>query len=252
MRYFNRVKRIGVAGVLGFCLLTSVSWSQNTSIANYSQARTQMRALYAQGGTSFYCQCRFKNTQPDLRSCGLSAYANKKRAQRIEWEHIVPAARFGRALPAWRTGDASCISRSGKSYKGRKCAQKNSPAFNFMEADLYNLAPAVGILNAARGSAQMREIDGEAHKFPPCDFERDHSYVEPRPAIRGDIARTYFYMADSYPDHIRLTADEKHLFTRWSEADPVDQKECAHVRDIARLQGNRQHIVEAACAKRKK
>ena len=50
------------------------------------------------------------------------------RANRIEWEHIMPAENFGKHLPCWQNG-------------GRKACEKD-PLFNKMEGDMHNLVPA--------------------------------------------------------------------------------------------------------------
>jgi endonuclease I len=45
----------------------------------------------------------------------------------------------------------------------------------------------------------MEMILGEKREFGDCDVEIENKKVEPRPEIRGDIARTYRYMDKAYP-----------------------------------------------------
>lgn len=66
---------------------------------------------------------------PDLASCGYEVRKRSERANRIEWEHIVPAADFGRQRQCWQEG-------------GRKNCVKNDPLFAQMEGDMHNLVPA--------------------------------------------------------------------------------------------------------------
>jgi deoxyribonuclease-1 len=84
-------------------------------------------------------------------------------------------------------------------YKLSDCAKKMAPAFRFMEGDLHNLEPAIGEINGLRFNYSMAMIEGEARQFGACDVEIADRKIEPRPEIRGDIARIYLYMDTSYP-----------------------------------------------------
>ena len=59
--------------------------------------------------------------------------------------------------------------------------------------------------------------------------------AEPRPEIRGDIARIYFYMADTYG--IRLSRQQHRLFEAWGRQDPADTWELKRERRIAEIGG---------------
>ena len=69
-----------------------------------------------------------------------------------------------------------------------------------MESDLHNLVPAVGELNGDRSNLPFSMIEGEPREYGACDFEVNLAAdrVEPRPEVRGNIARTYFYMSSTY------------------------------------------------------
>ena len=75
-----------------------------------------------------------------------------ERARRIEFEHVVPAENFGRQFTCWRDGSPECINSKNKAYKGRKCCEKSSTKFRIMQADMHNLQPAIGELNADRSN----------------------------------------------------------------------------------------------------
>ena len=81
-----------------------------------------------------------------------------------------------------------------------------------MQADLYNLQPTIGEVNGMRSNYKMSIIRGEDRIFGKCDFEIKNKMVEPALKIRGNIARTYFYMNETYPNYITLTKDEIKLF----------------------------------------
>lgn len=122
--------------------------------ANYAEARAELHHLYyinSQGpyadesNRTLYCGCPIvyrngKASFPLLSACNYLLRRNIERATRIEWEHMMPAHAFGSGLACWgKTG-------------GRKHCQDTSPEFNKMEADMHNLAPSVGEVNADRSN----------------------------------------------------------------------------------------------------
>ena len=113
-----------------------------------------------------------------------------------------------------------------------------------MEADLYNLQPAIGEVNQLRGTAAMAMIPGEAHAFGRGELESDDRKIEPRPDIRGDIARTYCYMDAAYPGRGIVSEKNRKLFEAWDTEDPVGDWERERVRRIERLQGNTNPLVQ--------
>lgn len=95
------------------------------------------------------------------------------RATRIEWEHIVPAWVMGHQRQCWQKG-------------GRKSCTDTDPVFREMEADLHNLAPAIGEVNGDRSnylyseefaidhSALWREVRNRAGYLDSVYFEIDY------------------------------------------------------------------------------
>lgn len=123
----------------------------------------------------------------------------------------MPAHHFGQHLQCWRDG-------------GRKNCKKD-PTFNKMEGDMMNLVPAIGEVNGDRSNFKYGMIEGEPRIYGQCDFEVDFKakVAEPAPNIRGDIARIYFYMSDTYK--INLSKQQRQLMEAWDKADPVDEWE---------------------------
>lgn len=70
-----------------------------------------------------------------------------------------------------------------------------------MESDLYNLVPAVGEINGLRSNYSFAMIPGEKREFGACDMEMKDRKAEPPPEVKGDIARTYYYMHWAYSGH---------------------------------------------------
>ncbi|MFO1419501.1 MAG: endonuclease [Candidatus Competibacteraceae bacterium] len=209
--------------------------------------RALYEQVYADHRVTFYCGCRYDaDRRIDLTSCGLESLADKPRAQRIEAEHIFPAAQFGNFRLCWRNpGDfPECVKSSGKTVSGRECCQKVDPVFNAAHNDLFNLVPAVGEVNGKRSDFNWGMIPGEKREFGACNFEVDSSIrrVEPPENIMGDIARTLFYMADTYG--FNLSRQDEQLFTAWSRQDPPDSWEIERARRIRAIQGKGNRFVE--------
>jgi deoxyribonuclease-1 len=210
----------------------------NTTIQSFNKAKKLMRQVFAGHERTFYCDCAYDGTTVDVQSCGYQPKKPSKRARQLEWEHVVPAEAFGQSFPEWREGHPDCVDRKGKAFKGRNCAGKMAIPFRYMEADLYNLQPAIGEVNQLRANFSMAMIDGEARQFGSCDLEIEDRKVEPRPDIRGDIARTYFYMDAAYPGRGVISDKNRKLFEAWDKEDPVDAWERERVSRIEQLQGN--------------
>ncbi len=202
--------------------------------------RALYEQVYADHRITLYCGCRYDaNKQVDLASCGLQSLTDKSRAQRIEAEHIFPAAQFGNFRSCWRTPKdfPECVKSSGKTVSGRECCQKVDPVFEAAHNDLFNLVPAVGEINGQRSDYNWGMIPGEKREFGACNFEVDSSIrrVEPPENIQGDIARVMFYMEDTYG--FRLSDQDRQLFTAWSRQDPPDRWEIERARRIMAIQG---------------
>lgn len=224
---------------------------RNEHVEHFSAAKKHLRRIYDGHPITLYCGCVYDaHGAVDRASCGYVPYNETTRAGRIEWEHVVPAHAFGQAFASWRDGHERCVRGSGddaKPYKGRECARKVDAPYRFMEADMYNLYPAIGELNEKRGNLRMGMIEGERRAFGKCDFEVDGQRIEPRPEVRGDIARTYKYMDLAYPGRGIVSQANRKLFDAWHEQDPVDAWECERSRRIAKVQGNVNEVVAAAC-----
>lgn len=209
--------------------------------------RALAEEVYGDHRVTFYCGCAFDRAFAlDVTACGYRPQQESKRATRIEWEHVVPAQAFGQSFVEWRDGDARCVGKNGR-YKGRACARKTSELFRRMEADMHNLVPAIGEINARRSNYAMAMIDGEPRAFGRCDVEIVDRKIEPRPEIRGDIARIYQHMNRTYPRRGIISRKNEPLFRAWAEADPVDAWECQRAERIARIQGIENVVVNEAC-----
>ena len=223
----------------------SISGSLPKSPGSFEAAKKILYGqIYADHRVTFYCGCTYSpDRKVDLSSCGLEALADKPRAQRIEAEHLFPAAQFGHFRPCWRDPRSfpTCIKADGSALSGRKCCEQVDPVFEAAHNDLQNLVPAVGEVNGKRSDFNWGAIEGEKREFGGCNMEVDSSIrrVEPPESVQGNIARTMFYMADVYG--FNLSDQDRQLFTAWSRQDPPDAWEIERNRRIKAIQvrGNR-------------
>jgi len=229
----------------------------NTTIESFGKAKRYLLKMHitAEQMTTLYCGSRFNGKkQADHKESGYQpATTDKAREARIEWEHVVPAYAFGITFPYWvEPGEdphPDCVDKKGKPMKNRDCTEKNSQLFRYMQADLHNLRPAIGSVNGLRSNYSFALIPGEDREFGACDMEIDsgNKRAEPPERIRGDIGRTYLYMASAYPDVPFLSAAEIRMMEAWAASDPVDAWECERERLIAKMQGNRNAVVKTVC-----
>ena len=216
----SALKRFGF-GLLLLAVLPALADDLPHSIRNFSQAKRLAAEVYADNRQTFYCGCNYNDKkQVDAASCGYTPRKNSKRGQRVEWEHVVPAHALGHTRQCWR--EPICTNSKGKAYKGRLCCERIDPQFRAMVSDLRNLVPAVGELNGDRSNFSFSMLEGEPRHYGACDFEVDHPLrkAEPMPAIRGDIARTYFYMEQTYS--LPISDKQRRLFEAWDRSDPPD------------------------------
>lgn len=176
-----------------------------------------MRKVYADHPETFYCGCKINwsghsSAKPNLESCGYQVRKNNSRANTIEWEHVVPAHSFGQQRPCWRNG-------------GRKNCIENDPVFRKMEADMFNLVPAIGEVNGDRANYRFGVLPATPpqHGLCPVKIDFQQRVVEPRELVRGEIARINFYMYDRY--NLRMSNQQQQLFIAWNKLYPPSEWE---------------------------
>ena len=204
---------------------------------------------------TIYCSCSYSQDKTvDHASCGYKVFKDTRRAKKIEWEHIVPAHAFGWSFKEWREGDPKCKytkgKKKGQTFKGRKCAEFVSTDFQRMQADMYNLHPAVGEINSHRSNFSMAEIPTTKNtkkKYGTCDIKIEGRKIEPSDRIKGLIARTYMYMDKVYPGHGIISRKNRKLFEKWDEKFPITKWECERSLIIENLQKNKNEILSSRC-----
>jgi deoxyribonuclease-1 len=169
--------------------------------------------LYVNGGRDLYCNVRFRI------------------GERLTVEHVYAAD--------WIANRFGC--------ENRNCEH---PDFKRAEGDLHNLWPAIGAINFSRGDKLFGEIRGEKRTLPPsvadlnCDYERTNganAIVEPRRPVRGEIARSLFYMHVEYELNLKGMLP---MLKRWNAKDPPNAHEGWRNNQIERLQAIRNRFID--------
>jgi deoxyribonuclease-1 len=206
--------------------------------ATFQDAKQLAWGVYAEHRRTFYCDCDFGADRALLTAaCGYVPLEDTERAHRIEWEHVVPAAAFGRHRACWSA--EPCYSE-GERVRGRECCTATDPEFRRMEADLQNLVPEIGELNEDRSDYSYGLIDGEVRSYGSCDFEVDEAarLAEPRAELLGDVARITLYMHEVYgEDSLPLSDETLDALWAWHAADPPSAWERERNARIGDIQG---------------
>ncbi len=234
---------------ISILFLSLFSYAENTQIQSFSSAKKKLEKeiyLAPQERHTLYCDAEFDSEKNVIASSGFESKKYKKRAKRIEWEHVVPAENFGRNFTEWRSGDKQCVTSKGKAYKGRRCAEKINAEYRYMQADMYNLYPAIGSVNASRSNYNFVMLGNVQNSFGSCAMKIEKRKVEPPVQSRGVIARAYLYMDTIYPSY-KMSRQQRQLMTAWHKIYPVNAWECERAKRIQKIQGNNNQIVQQSC-----
>ena len=230
---------------LSLLLLFSISYSWDS----FSKSKRELRKIYRDHQTTIYCDCKYnykkKKNMIDRSSCGYiprNEYTKKGkiniRARRIEWEHVIPAENFGRQFKCWREGNEQCVNSKGKKYKGRRCCTKVNKQYREMQADMHNLFPAIGELNADRKNYRFDFSGPTPGQYGQCkfnvNFKKRRAYVDE--SKRGVIARDYLYFHDKYG--MKISDQEMKKFEAWDVMYPPSDWEKERNERIKLIQGN--------------
>ena len=135
-----------------------------------------------------------------------------------------------------------------------------------MYTDLFHLYPTDGYVNGRRSNYPYGENNGEIYssadgfsKLGKCTTEGYSGTVfEPNDEYKGDLARTYFYMATAYEDRISSWSSPMlsgnaypayakwvvNMLLRWAKEDPVSQKEIDRNNAVYKIQHNRNPFID--------
>lgn len=221
----------------------------NTTNDSFDKSKRLLSKIYLDLNLGdFYCGAHFDADNQITDFNGYVPRRDNARAHRIEWDHVVAAENFGQSFKEWRDGDPSCIDKKGQPLSNRDCTQKLNPEYRLMQADMYNLRPAVGEMNGLKSNYGFAMLTASDYNFGACQVKIADRKIEPPPNVRGDIARIFYYMDKVYPNRGIISNKNEKLFAVWNKEDPVDANECALYERIKKLQGNENPIMQTACA----
>lgn len=208
---------------------------------NFTAAKTLLReSVYADQNYrghlgTLYCGCDWQWAGKsggiiDFPSCGYKVRNQPNRAKRLEWEHIVPASWLGRQRQCWQEG-------------GRKNCNATDPVFNAMEADMHNLSPVIGEVNADRSNYRFGMVKHTEQQYGRCSSKTDFQgrVFEPRDEVKGFVARVNFYMHDRYK--LKMSPAQQKLFMDWHTEYPVSEWELERNNRIAKHMGHDNEFV---------
>lgn len=209
--------RILITVMLVLAAAGSFVWSSadQERVPDYEEARRLFWGeLYTKGGRTLYCGQNFG-----------AGYEHRKG---INIEHVFPMG--------WVKNELDCGTR--------KQCRATSERFNRIEADLHNLYPSRVDVNDARSAFRFGEVAGEKRAFGDCDFESDDRkrVAEPRPASRGEIARSMLYMKEEYGLTIFRKSGE--LLLKWHFQDQPSKREKWRNDRIEQIQGTRNMFID--------
>jgi deoxyribonuclease-1 len=231
--------------IAGAVLLTAVTatsaFADQTKIKDYDDARDKVfYRLYAKvrkiEATDIYCGLRFW-VDPKV----LELEEHEKTGNPAAWltlEHAYAAQWMANALKCGNRD--TCGSHGDDAIRTR---------FNHAEADLHNLWPAVRNLNSSRQDSLFGMIAGETRrritvggKQFECDYEKEGDLVEPRRIVRGNLARSIFYMCHEYGFPIDPTMLS--LLKTWNKQDRPTTGERRRNDKIEAIQGTRNPFID--------
>ncbi len=226
--------------VIAITLFASPSaWGDQTVISTYKKALDEVFWGYYVGkkgdeSREIYCGISFKAIP---RENGKGFMAKKVLDEEIiSIEHAFPAQWLALSLQCKNRVECRTNPTVGK-------------RFNHAEADMHNMWPSLQKLNASRGDRPFAEIEGEEQREIPigdrvfvCDFENNGEWVEPRPKVRGNLARSIFYMCAEYG--LSVPKGMMPFLRKWNREDPPTPAERRRAEWIAEKQETRNKFID--------
>ncbi len=222
--------------------------NSNAVITSFFAAKRIMHHyVYADYRKTLYCNADFDDNKQIFLE-GFWSNTHTERANYVEWEHVVPAENFGRAFVEWREGHEKCVRYDDTKFRGRECAQKTNIEFQYMHADMHNLYPAIGAVNAARINYNFTDSNDATPSFEGCSISINDRKVVPPDYAKGQIARAYLYMGAVYRLY-NMSSQQKQLMGAWNKMYPVTDWECEREDRIYHIQGNHNMFIAEQCVK---
>ena len=162
--------------------------------------------LYADGGTSFFCNQPF-SSKGFLLTDG----------------YIYPLSQVRSALDCGTS---------------QQCRQDDR--YRQIASDLHNIVPVNSRVEMARRNSRYEELGSTGGAPDDCGIRQSTQFFEPPGALKGDIARTVAYMVSTYD---LPWAGAHRVFVGWNKIDPPDDRELTRHKLVSDIQGNENPFV---------
>lgn len=209
-----------------FLALCACGYAKEQTLKQSPQRiQKQLLQIYQQQRQTFLCATPFSTN-------GLT----RDEGAQIKAMPVVLPKEYAKDLLCYR--EKICIDKNGKAYKGLKCCETTDTLYQTMKKDLHNLVPEIASMIKKRGNKHFGQCEVQSDEIKECHLKLDkkHKIIEPPEALRGMIARSYLYMAQTYP--ITLSTQDKALYLAWHQAFPPSAFEKERNERIKALQGN--------------
>lgn len=220
-----------------FLILTTLLLSFQAHARELMESERQAQALaaaaYEGGGRELFCGCTFENGQV-RGDCPVQKGLTNATA--VSYVPVITVAEYGRRRDCWTQRSNRYVSPIREMDREEKNPAPSpvftcdvvDPVFRAMEADPFNLVPAVNRAANVRGHRKAAEIESGVTRVEGCGLEVPQKIgtgylFEPPAASKGDIARIYLYFADRYA--LPVEPERLATFKAWAKADPVDDQE---------------------------
>lgn len=237
-----------------FFVFSCLSISATAQNKHFDYLPDSKRALQNEVYTDYF-QTIYCNATYDAETKKIIQYPNEfnetiiaHRSQNMEYEHVVPVEAFGRNFKEWRQGHPICQGPHFP-YKGRKCAEKTNLTFAYIQADMYNLYPSIGSVNAVRLNRPFMNLPKNIPSLfgENCSFKIADNLAEPPDISKGIVARTYLYFSETYPKWFELSQKQLNLMIDWHIQYPVTEWECTRTYRIEKIQKSKNLITRESC-----
>ena len=209
-----------------------------------------LNVAYSHNKRTFMCNCSFDKIKVNYDDCSYFPKVNNDKAHEVKWKQLINSKFIFRRYPEWKLGHNSCKTKKGDKYKRKKCVKKlYKNELKLINNDLHLYYPIIKQISIMMRNKRFGTINKERRKFGECNLEIGKLYIEPRDSIKGDIARTFLYFSENYMKNNFLKDKQKKLFKTWSSNDPVDQWECERNKNIKKLTGISNNILDHLCEK---
>ena len=205
------------------------------------------KRVYHDHFVTLFCQCPFDPSQTlSTGDCGYRPGEQSEGGERARWRRLVPVNKRASRMKCWKKGHPDCLDEEGRKFTGRQCCSLPgvSEKFRRMNADLHNIVPVIGELHESSFHLFPGEVEGENRSFGACDFEidREKEVYEPAESVRGDVARIFLYMNETYG--VKIEEKNRALLLKWHREDPPDDWEEERNERIKEIQENGNPFVE--------